>query len=140
MRFFTMPGRFSPRWLLRFPPGIIVLFFGLAKGETAPDTAAFDTNRVMSVELQIAPEDWKALRYQHREAEFFPEENVSPLTNAYSWFSAEARVNGVNVGRVEVRKKGYIGSNDTKRPALKLRLPANQKSKINLPWSELTLN
>ena len=39
-----------------------------------------------------------------------------------------------------MRKKGYIGSNDTKRPALKLRILWTKKAKTNLPWSEMTLN
>jgi len=93
----------------------------------------------MTVELQIAPADWKALRYQHREAEFFPEGTASPQTNAYSCF--RPRPSSMHEpGRVEVRKKGYIGSNDTRRPALKLRIPANDKQNTKLPWTELTLN
>jgi hypothetical protein len=100
----------------------------------------FDTNQVMSVELKLQPSDWKTLRYQHRAAEFFPEETSTPLTNPYSWFAAEAVIDGRNVGSVQVRKKGYIGSNDTKRPALKVRLPARGRNASKRRASELTLN
>jgi len=42
----------------------------------------FDTNRVMEVRIQIDPAEWKVLRYQHRESDFFPEANQKPATNA----------------------------------------------------------
>src|SRR5688572_2047641 len=85
------------------------------------DIAPFDTNRVMTLELKISEADWNQLRYQYREAEFFPEEGKAVPDSPYTWFPAEATINGRAVGRVEVRKKGYIGSNDIRRPGLKLR-------------------
>ena len=82
----------------------------------------FDTNRVARIEIKLSEADWKELRYQHREAEFFPEEGKTPPEDPYTWFPADVTINGTNLGRGEVRKKGYIGSNDIRRPALKLRL------------------
>ncbi|MCI0541834.1 MAG: hypothetical protein L0Z50_42095 [Verrucomicrobiales bacterium] len=84
----------------------IVCLCSSSANVTADAFAIFDTNRVMTIELKLGPADWKTLRYQHRGAEFFPEERALPPTNAYSWFAAEAFVNGSNVGHIEMRKKG----------------------------------
>ena len=107
--------------------------------------ASFDTNRVMSLELKLSEAAWNELRYQHREAEFFPEEDKAPPTEPYTWFPAEITINGTNYGRGEIRKKGYIGSNDIRRPALKLRLKGKEKDETtaenkNQARLELTLN
>jgi hypothetical protein len=95
--------------------------FTVARAASVLSTTAFDTNRVAILELTISEAHWNELRYQYREAEFFPEEGKPIDANSYSWFPAEAKLNGTNMGRAEVRKKGYIGSNDIRRPALKLR-------------------
>src|SRR5688572_6352473 len=84
-------------------------------------TEVFDTNRVARIEIQLAEADWNKLRYEHREAEFFPEDGKTAPEDAYTWFPTEVTVNGKGVGQAEVRKKGYIGSNDIRRPSLKLR-------------------
>ena len=109
--------------------------------------AAFDTNRVTKLELTIPEPHWNKLRYQHREAEFFPEEGKAAPDDPYTWFPAEATIDGTNVGPVEIRKKGYIGSNDIRRPALKLRLSQQSENKTaaepndkNTGPLDLTLN
>jgi hypothetical protein len=105
----------------------------------ATDYSWFSTNHVMEVAVQIAPADWDVLRYQHRESDFFPEENGAPTTNAYTWFPAEVTVDGEVFASSKVRKKGYIGSNDTKRPSLKIQL-GHSTSEVKGGASELTLN
>ena len=120
------------RWLL------LLLVFVSKNVQAANDL--FDTNKVLSIEIKIAPVDWKLLRYQHRESEFFPEEGVTTPTNAYSWFPAEVALNGGSFRKAEVRKKGYIGSNDTKRPGLKIRLKQLPDKRSNSDDPELTLN
>ena len=100
--------------------------FSVARGAPA---AAFDTNRVTTLELTISEPHWNKLRYQHREAEFFPEEGKAPPDDPYTWFPAEAAIDGTNIGPVEIRKKGYIGSNDIRRPALKLRRSQQSENK-----------
>jgi spore coat protein CotH len=120
--------------------GLLFLFSYCASARAAlpKELTTFDTNQVLAIKLTISPENWNKLRYEHREAEFFPEEGV-PATNAYSWFPAEAVVNGTSIGKVEVRKKGYIGSNDIHRPGLKVRI-AGEKGVSRDGGVELTLN
>src|SRR5688500_16947964 len=77
--------------------------FATSAASTAP-VPAFDTNRVMALDLKISEVDWNKLRYQHREAEFFPEEGKAAPADPYSWFPAEGTMDGTNIGRVEIRK------------------------------------
>ena len=115
---------------------LVLLCFSKSSAAPLADIAPFDTNRVMTLEFKVSEADWNELRYQHREAEFFPEEGKAAPADPYTWFPAEATIDGRAVGRVEVRKKGYIGSNDIRRPALKLR-NADKSGEGSL---ELTLN
>src|SRR5687767_2439295 len=100
------------------------LVVNCAPATTAQPAEVFDTNRVAQIELKMNEADWNELRYQHREAEFFPEEGKAPPEDPYTWFPVEVTINGKNVGQGEVRKKGYIGSNDIRRPGLKIRVRA----------------
>ncbi len=100
----------------------------------------FDTNKVLDVEIKIATNDWNKLRYEHRESEFFPEADGPPPANVYTWYPADVLINGNEFGKAEVRKKGYIGSNDTKRPALKIRRKETHQDTLTLPALEMTLN
>ena len=100
-------------------------------GAPAQGLEVFDTNRVARIEIQVSEADWNELRYQHREAEFFPEEGKAAPEDPYTWFPAEVMINGIKVGRGEVRKKGYIGSNDIRRPALKVRIAAKGNERLD---------
>ena len=112
-----------------------------AHAASALPVAPFDTNRVAILEIRLSDADWNELRYQHRETEFFPEEGKAPVEDPYTWFPAEITFNGAKLGRGEVRKKGYIGSNDIRRPALKFRLSPQGKNRTRANERlELTLN
>jgi len=90
------------------------------------------------VELQIAPADWKALRYRIvRRSSFL--KGRSPKRMRIRGFRP-GRHQWHEPGRVEVRKKGYIGSNDTRRPALKLRIPRTNKQKHQAALDGADLN
>ena len=93
----------------------------------APDSAAyFDLDRVLDIEIEIAPEDWNTLRYQTRTFEDvmaeIEEYGLSrPFANIYTWFSGTVTVDGETYSNVGVRKKGFLGSQSDTKPALKLR-------------------
>lgn len=127
---------------------VAALFSSRAESVSLKQLPVIDTNRVVAVEIKISEPDWNNLRYQHREAEFFPEDGVIPPEDPYTWFPAEVTFDGKFVQRAEIRKKGYIGSNDTRRPSLKLRTIATSTEREagaaeNTPHSpvlDLTLN
>ena len=83
-------------------------------------------DRVLEVEIEIAPEDWDTLRHQTRTfedviAEIEEFQLSRPFSDIYTWFSGTVTVDGETHAEVGVRKKGFLGSQSDTKPALKLR-------------------
>ncbi len=91
-----------------------------------PSEAYFALDRVLNIEVEMAPEDWDTLRHQTRTFEDvmaeIEEYGLSrPFANIYTWFSGTVTVDGETYSNVGVRKKGFLGSQSDTKPALKLR-------------------
>ena len=91
-----------------------------------PSDAYFALDRVLNIEIEIAPEDWDTLRHQTRTFEDLMAEIEEyglsrPFANIYTWFSGAVTVDGEAYSNVGVRKKGFLGSQSDTKPALKLR-------------------
>ena len=91
-----------------------------------PSDPYFDLDRVMDIEIEIAPEDWDTLRHQTRTfddvmAEIERYGLSRPFADIYTWFSGDVTVDGETYTNVGVRKKGFLGSQSDTKPALKLR-------------------
>ena len=82
--------------------------------------------RVLDIAIEIAPSDWDTLRHQTRTfddliAEIGANCLAQPFADIYSWFPAQVTVDGETYADVGVRKKGFLGSQSSAKPALKLR-------------------
>ena len=91
----------------------------------ANDGRFFDTQRVYEVRITLAPEDWDTLRNQTRTLlDILGGEEclAEPVASPFTWFSADVLVDGIEVTKVGVRKKGFLGSLDDVRPSLKVKL------------------
>lgn len=94
--------------------------------DTAPPPLEplFSTQWVRDVRIELPAADWDALRKQRRSyldmfaGDCLADEHVSPFT----WFRGSVTVDGVTLGDVGVRKKGWIGSVRADAPSLKLKL------------------
>ena len=92
-----------------------------------PDSDAyFALDRVLNIEIEMAPEDWDTLRHQTRTFEDLMAEIEEyglsrPFANIYTWFSGTVTVDGETHSNVGVRKKGFLGSHSDTKPSLKLR-------------------
>ena len=91
-----------------------------------PSDAYFALERVLDISIEIAGEDWDALRHQTRTFEDviaeIEEYGLSrPFADIYTWFGATVTVDGETRADVGVRKKGFLGSQSDTKPALKLR-------------------
>ncbi len=91
-----------------------------------PTDPYFALGRVLDVDIEIAPGDWDTLRHQTRTFEDLIEEIGTdclskPFTHIYSWFPAQVTVDGETHAKVGIRKKGFIGSQSSDKPSLKLR-------------------
>ena len=94
--------------------------------DSDPSDAYFALDRVLRIEIEIAPEDWDTLRHQTRTfedvmAEIEKYSLSRPFANIYTWFSGTVTVDGETYSNVGVRKKGFLGSQSDTKPALKLR-------------------
>ena len=99
----------------------------LTDGEEAPQRDAyFALDRVLDVSIEIAHTDWDTLRHQTRTlADVFAEIEEyglsRPFADIYTWFGATVTVDGQTHADVGVRKKGFVGSQSSTKPSLKLR-------------------
>ena len=90
-----------------------------------PDLGApyYALDRVLEVDITLAPEDWEALRNETRTlADFLGGDCMEgPPEQPFTWFPATVTVDGVTVTEAGVRKKGFLGSMNTEKPSLKVR-------------------
>ena len=84
----------------------------------------FEPDRVLDVDIEIADEDWDALRFQTRNLlELFGEGcGAAPYDSPFTYVPATVTVDGIEVAEVGIRKKGFLGSLDEDKPSLKLKL------------------
>lgn len=84
----------------------------------------FALDHVLEVDIEIAPEHWDTLRHQSRTLQDLfsdPDCLAQPFPSIFTWFPATVTVDGETLPQVGVRKKGFIGSLSTTKPALKIR-------------------
>ena len=110
-----------------------------------PAGRLFEPGRVIEVSIDIAPADWDALRRQTRNWwDIVAVEGgqclAEPIPKPFTWFPASVTVDGEVRGNVAVRKKGFLGSLDDERPALKVRFDYYDQEQTLLGLERLTLN
>ena len=84
----------------------------------------FDARHLTEIRLTMALPDWEAMRHEHRDllAELGPTRFDQASPKPYRTYRAELVVDGVAVGAVGIRKRGFLGSSSFQRPSLGLRL------------------
>lgn len=87
-------------------------------GKSLISQSIFDPNRVVKVQITLAPGDWEKLRNQERDAkaEFSKDRLERPVQTPYTWFSADVTIDGTQLKNVGIRKRGFFGSADKERP------------------------
>lgn len=102
------------------------------------DEQIFDSSRLLEVDVRIAKDDWDSLRYQTRN--FALALRKPPPPSPYSWFKADVTINGQVIESVGIRKKGFIGSQDSERPSLKIKFDEFVEQAPIRGLDRLTLN
>ena len=85
----------------------------------------YEIDHLMAVEITMDPDDWDTLRNETRtlaDTIASPTCQDEPFANPFHWFEAAVTVDGQEFDRVEVRKKGFLGSMNERKPSLKLDL------------------
>ena len=94
-----------------------------SQGELKVDDL-FPYDRVLDVQITVDSEDWDTIRYQSRN--FFEalheSRQYAPIDHPYTYVEASVSINGVEFPGVGIRKKGFIGSQNSTRPSLKIKL------------------
>jgi len=102
----------------------------------------FPADRVLDVQITVDEKDWDTIRYQSRDFESALHESrkVKPPENPYTYVDASVTIDGVEFPKVGLRKKGFLGSLNTTRPSLKIKLNHIDK-KVGIDGlTNLTLN
>lgn len=107
-----------------------------------PDPAVFDPDHMLEVVVELAPDDWAALRVQNRgELDFAGSDCLDePFPSPYDWFPARVTVDGVVYDEVAIRKKGFYGSVSASRPSVKVRFDKYVEGQTHRGLTRLTLN
>lgn len=102
----------------------------------------FPKDRLLEVNITIAEQDWDKIRYQRRTREnaLPPSRQFEPPPSPYSYVEASVTIDGVTFPKVGLRKKGFLGSQDTTRPSLKVKLDYIEKEGNIDGLQDLTLN
>ena len=94
-----------------------------AAGDPDAPGAGFDPDRVLAVEIEVAPADWEALRRQTRSwVDLHASCLRAPLPSPYTYVPATVTIDGARVARVGLRKRGFLGSLSEDKPSLRVAL------------------
>ena len=109
----------------------------LHAAETLTADNLFDPDRLIQVEVTMDPKNWLDLRISHRETG----ENFSQIVEKpYDYYPANVKIDGLDIGRVGIRKKGFFGSAVSTRPSLKLKIDYSEKNRTFAGQDRLTFN
>ena len=102
----------------------------------------FDSSRLVRIELDLSPADWDRIRAQHRSLVKTLRTDIPPSDQKkpFDYVTAQLTIDGTKVGKVAVRKKGFVGSLDHERPSLKVQIDRFDKDRRFAGVDTLTLN
>lgn len=128
--------RRSGGWLTAIT--LLLLYADAAIAKKLDGDQLLDPNRLIEIKLELSPQDWAQLCRQARN----PATAFSglPSESPYTYFRADIWIDGVKIASVGLRKKGFFGSADTRRPSLKVKFDEYEKQDPIKGLSRLTLN
>ena len=111
---------------------VVVQNIVMAKELTLDDI--FPADRVLDVQITVDPKDWDTIRYQSRNFFEALQENrkYGPTDSPYTYVEASVSIDGIKFPQVGIRKKGFLGSLNSNRPSIKIKLDyIDKKSNID---------
>ena len=124
----------------------LAAFMLAATGSTADKKLTFaelfPADRVLDVQITVAEKDWEKIRHQSRNfvSALHEKRKTKPIDGPYEYVNADVTIDGVKFGKVGLRKKGFIGSQSTSRPSLKIKLNHTDKERNIGGLTNLTMN
>jgi CotH kinase protein len=113
-----------------------------AAAQSDPTASMYDPTRIISIAINMDADHWNQLRAQERTfvSLFGGDCLAQPFDNPFSWFPAQVMIDGQLRNNIGVRKKGFLGSLDRVKPALKIDLSQFQANSAVYGLKKLTLN
>lgn len=129
----TQPGDTEPTDADTSPDGEVV---------HPPIEPLFSTELVRDIRITLDPNEWSRLRREKRSFldTFAGECLAAPRPSPFTWYRATVTVDGVTLGDVGVRKKGWIGSVNRDRPSLRLKFDRYIEDQDLAGFENLVLN
>lgn len=129
----TEPGDTEPNDTDTTPDGEVV---------HPPIEPLFSTELVREIQITLDPTEWIRLRREKRSFldTFAGECLAAPRPSPFNWYRATVTVDGVTLGEVGVRKKGWIGSVNRDRPSLRLKFDRYIEDQDLAGFENLVLN
>ena len=89
----------------------------------------FPTDRVLDVQITVAGKDWDKIRHQSRDfvSALHEKRKTEPIDGPYDYVNADMTIDGMKFEKIGLRKKGFIGSQSSSRPSLKIKLNYTDK-------------
>ena len=102
----------------------------------------FPDDRVLDVQITVAGKDWDRIRHQSRNfvSALHESRKAKPIDGPYEYVNADVTIDGVKFEKVGLRKKGFIGSQSSSRPSLKIKLNHIDKERSIGGLTNLTMN
>ena len=128
------------------PAGLSALMLLCAAVSAADKTLTladlFPADRVLDGQITVAVKDWDRIRRQSRDfvSALHEKRKTEPIAGLYEYVNADVTIDGVRFEKVGLRKKGFIGSQSTSRPSLKIKLNHTDKERNIGGLTNLTMN
>ena len=115
---------------------------GLAADKKLTLNELFPADRVLDVQITVDGKDWDTIRHQSRNfvSALHESRKVKPIDGPYEYVNADVTIDGVKFEKVGLRKKGFIGSQSSSRPSLKIKLNHTDKEQAIGGLTNLTMN
>ena len=110
------------------------------------DGVSFDPNYIVCIKVTMDPHDFERLAEETRfdgagnDFEQIWPDCSQPWPSAYNWYQADIEIDGVSLSDVGIRKKGFVGSQFSPVPALKIKTDKYVKDQFLGDTERITLN
>ncbi len=113
-----------------------------AAGPADPSDLLYDPERLLEIDITLAPANWEELRFQARDVydTLGPGCMDGPPVSPYTKFPANVTIDGQPYNNVALRKKGFYGSADQFKPSLKVDSDEYVGGQLIYGLENLTLN
>ena len=115
-------------------------------GVDSMDGVSFDSNHIVCIKVTMDPHDFELLAKETRfdgagnDFEQLWPDCSRPWPSAYNWYRADIEIDGVSLLDVGIRKKGFVGSQFSPVPALKIKTDKYVKNQFLGDTERITLN